>query len=156
MLALIFVPIWQKEAKAGDSLNIKEKEKVILTALNVSLVQSQATTDSTALIYKSKESAWYIAMLTIISAIVAITSIFRYNNRLLQLKLGVLNTVLISAVIGTIFLGISKGDQLLPASQEQDFLIGFFFPPIAIFLNFMANRFIRKDENLVRSVDRIR
>ena len=153
MLVLLFVPIWQKEAKPA---NTAVKKKVILTAMNVSLVQSQATADAATMAYKSQESTWYIATLAIITAIIALVSVFRYKNRLLQLKLGVLNTALISGLIGTIFLGISQGDRLMTDSLEQEFLIGFFLPPIAIFLNFMANRFIRKDENLVRSVDRIR
>ena len=36
------------------------------------------------------------------------------------------------------------------------FLLGFFMIPVAMIANTMANRFIRKDEKLVRSVDRIR
>ena len=51
----------------------------------------------------------------------------------------------------------ARGQQeFAPDSMGQYMLPGFFLPAIAMVFNILANRFIRRDENLVRSVDRLR
>ena len=72
------------------------------------------------------------------------------------MKLGMFNTLLIIGTIGCVFLGIRQGKALLPAIENDDLMIGFLFPVVALILNVMANRFIRNDEKLVKSADRFR
>jgi hypothetical protein len=42
------------------------------------------------------------------------------------------------------------------AAGFENYEIGFFLVIIAMICNILANRFIRRDENLVRSADRMR
>jgi hypothetical protein len=49
-----------------------------------------------------------------------------------------------------------QGQTLIQNQQQGEFSAGFFIPLAALFLNNMANRFIRRDFNLLKSVDRIR
>ena len=44
----------------------------------------------------------------------------------------------------------------LNIDDQISFLISFYFIFLAIFFNFLSNRFIRKDELLVRESERIR
>ncbi|HSI89475.1 MAG TPA: DUF4293 family protein, partial [Adhaeribacter sp.] len=97
-----------------------------------------------------------IAILAIIAAAVAIFEIFQYKSRLTQMKLGMLNTLLLAGLLGAImYYSYYVGDEMMP-TVEGEREAGFYLPFLALLLNAMANRFIRRDEQLVRSVDRLR
>lgn len=103
----------------------------------------------------SSKSTWYIAALAIISSITALFSIFQFKNRLNQMKLGALNSLFMVATLGLSFYQYYQADKLYPETTAEPQL-GFYLPVAAMLLNMIANRFIRKDEKLVKSVDRIR
>jgi hypothetical protein len=98
----------------------------------------------------------YIALLIILIIGISIFSITRFKNRPLQLKLGLGNSVLLCLVVLAFYLVIGKGKSMIAPDAAAHFDPGFFLPLIAIVLNILANRYIRKDENLVKSVDRLR
>jgi hypothetical protein len=75
---------------------------------------------------------------------------------MLQLKLGALNVLLIAGTIGAAFYYSNQGEQLLNPTREGSFDAGFYLPTLALILNLLANRFIRRDDQLVRSMDRLR
>lgn len=102
------------------------------------------------------QPTWYIAALAILSALVALFEIFRYNNRLTQLKLGFLNVLLMVAALGSTVYFIFEGETLSANATQGDFEVGLYLPGLALIFNLLANRFIRRDEQLVRSVDRLR
>lgn len=159
MIAFLFVPIWKKEIKkSGESMSISESiDKVVLNAFKVSYIHTETSKQGVVVDQKlGEENTIYIGGLAILSALTALFSIFQYRNRLRQIKLGFLNSLLMSAVLGTTFLGIKSGNSLFNETGSEDFMVGFYLPIIALLFNLMANRFIRKDEDLVRSVDRIR
>ena len=92
-----------------------------------------------------------------LAAIIAIVEIFRYSNRVQQIKMGFLNSMIMASVIAITLWLSSKGQkEFLPEGLGQYMLPGFFLPALAMVFNVVANRFIRRDENLVRSVDRLR
>jgi hypothetical protein len=72
-----------------------------------------------------------------------------------QVKLGALNVLIISVSLVTIIWFTNQTYELWPESIGK-YGLGIFFPAIALLSNMMANRFIRKDERLVKSMDRIR
>jgi glucan phosphoethanolaminetransferase (alkaline phosphatase superfamily) len=159
LIVFLFVPIWKKEVKqSGDSVTaLNSTDKVILKAFNASYIRIENVKDTTIVEKRlGKANTVYIAAIAILAAMVAFISIFQFKNRLLQIKLGFLNSLLISAVLGSIFAGMNAGNDLLSEAGNEEFLIGFYFPLITLLLNLAANRYIRKDEKLVRSVDRIR
>lgn len=87
-----------------------------------------------------------------IAIVLLIIELFAYKNRMLQMRLAIgisflmsLNLVLMTFLI----LEIQK-------EYEGNFGIGIFVFALAMVLNILARRFIQKDEKLVRSVDRLR
>jgi len=95
-----------------------------------------------------------IAILGIAAATIAVMEIGKFENRLLQLKLGALNSLLMAGCMGSAaYLAI----KLIQANHlSGNYGISLFFPAVAMVCNAIANRFIRKDENLVKDSDRIR
>lgn len=96
----------------------------------------------------------FIAVLAGLSILIAIFEITRFNNRLLQIKLGALNSLLIAGTL--ILAAYFATDFIKELNVVGKYGLGLFAPAAAMFFNLLANRYIRKDERLVRSVDRIR
>ncbi len=99
---------------------------------------------------------WVIGGLAMASAAVAVFEIFQFRNRLKQLLLGSVNLLLITATLGAGFYFSNQGEQMLNLKLEGSAQAGFYLPTLALVLNLLANRFIRRDEQLVRSADRLR
>jgi hypothetical protein len=137
-LTLAF-PVWQKENKTSQ-------EKVTLTFYTLSHQKNNKSTQNTSTIY--------LTVLAIGVGLTAGYSIFRYDKRMIQLGLGLLNSILMSAILGLMMYTILQTDQ--KTTGQGVYQMGFFLPVIALLANLLANRFIRKDEKLVRSIDRMR
>lgn len=147
MIAIIFMPIWEKP-------DVQKNESVTLSALALTYEKVDIETQEVNIL--SEEWTGYIAILAALSALVAFYSIFRYDNRLFQIKLGALNSLLMGGAIGvSVYFSLQAESIILPQTRG-DYLTGFYLGVAALLLNSMANRFIRKDERLVRSADRIR
>ncbi|HUH34789.1 MAG TPA: DUF4293 domain-containing protein [Moheibacter sp.] len=87
------------------------------------------------------------------SAIISLVTLFLYKNRKTQLLVGRLNILLNILLIGYLAYGLS---QLPGGFSDSEKGIGLLAPFASIGLLFMANRYISKDEKLVKSVDRFR
>ena len=88
----------------------------------------------------------------IISALLALISIFRFNDRQQQFVLGRI-IILINLFLLGILIYLSLN---IPGEIFSEKGIGMFIPSIVILFAVLANKAIRKDENLVKSVDRLR
>lgn len=89
----------------------------------------------------------------LVSAIFSFVSLFLFKKRNWQLGLNKLNLFLNILLMGLFIyylLNISGG------SLDPEKGIWVFLPLLALVTLFFANRFIQKDEDLVKSVDRIR
>jgi hypothetical protein len=95
------------------------------------------------------------AIFAIASATIAFISIGKYKNRLLQRKLGALNSLFMAATVGSAFY---FANQLIRSHDivSQQYSLGLYLPVVAVIANFLANRFIMRDEKLVRDSDRLR
>ncbi|HEX7015524.1 MAG TPA: DUF4293 domain-containing protein [Cyclobacteriaceae bacterium] len=93
------------------------------------------------------------AILSIASITLAATSIMRYRNRILQIKLGALNSLVLVGVVGS---SVYFATQLISEFHGGGYGLGMYLPLIAVLCNLAANFFIRKDERLVRSSERLR
>ena len=141
MGSVLFLPLWHKvDPQSGQELT--------LTALSLAFTGGANP--------HSGGSTWPIGALAAASAALAIFEIFQYRNRFLQLKLGTLNMLLICGVIGAGFFYSTQGEMLLNVKLRGAYQAGFYLPTFALLLNLLANRFIRSDERLVRSMDRLR
>lgn len=94
--------------------------------------------------------------LCILSGVVSVAAVFLFKNRPLQARLAGgagIASILLAALAGFV---VFQTVQQIPAGGTTAYGIGLALPVIAMVFNFLAARFIRKDENLVRSADRLR
>lgn len=131
----------------------EKNQKIELDAYALVTVSSVNNNDNSLRVV---HDTWFIAAFATLSALVAFYEIFRYNNRLTQLKLGFANVLLMMAVLGSTVYFIFEGETLSANAVQGNFEIGVYLPGLALIFNLLANRFIRRDEQLVRSVDRLR
>ena len=87
------------------------------------------------------------------SALCSLVALFSFKNRKFQFVLGRLNII-----INFILLGFFVYQSLMPPGESQisEKGVGIFIPILSIVLLVLANRAIKKDEDLVKSVDRLR
>ena len=151
MILVLFFPIWEKSDQRYDE---ERREYAIMNAFE--LRYEQRTSDNSVSELLGTQSTLPISIGAGLSALVMLISITRYKNRMTQVKLNALFSLLSAATFVGIYFYISKANALFDPTVFGTFLIGFYLPIVAMFNNFIANRFIRKDEKLVRSMDRIR
>jgi len=87
------------------------------------------------------------------STILAAIAIFLFKNRKLQFVLGRLNIILNFILLG---LFVYWSLTISGETHVSEKGIGMIIPVISIVLLVLANKAIKKDENLVKSVDRLR
>ena len=97
-----------------------------------------------------------LLILTILTIIVPIFTVFKFKNRQLQIKLSSLNVFLNAIICGLIFLYYSSNMQKTIASDVISYSFGTYIPLINMILSVMAMRWIKKDIDLIRSIDRLR
>ena len=86
------------------------------------------------------------------SAFVSFLSILLFKNRKLQMTLGWVNIILNILLIGSFIFSLLT----LPGGENPEKGIWAIVPLISIVLLSIANRLIKKDDDLVKSVDRFR
>ncbi len=72
------------------------------------------------------------------------------------MMINMVNSLLMVGLVALIFLTTNGLNTELGIEVAGSYQVGFWAVLVAMVLNMLANRFIRKDEALVRSVDRIR
>tara|TARA_Y100000034_G_scaffold111271_1_gene144128 strand:- start:17370 stop:17741 length:372 start_codon:yes stop_codon:yes gene_type:complete len=94
-----------------------------------------------------------IPVLFIASALVALFAIFKFQNRKLQITLGriviLINLILLGLLV---YLLLTLSGEAAVSKKD----IGMFLPIVAMLFVLLANKAIQKDEDLVKSVDRLR
>jgi hypothetical protein len=130
MIVGIFMPIWIWEDGASGSSHK-------LYALHYLITEDGA-----------RSSAYFpfsiTGILMVAAATIAAMQIRRYDNRISQIKLGALNTL--------ILLGVMTNPVGFNGSNNVAYWVIF----AAVAFNWLALRFIRRDEKLVRDSERLR
>ena len=122
---------------------------MLVAAISMSLISFKVTvyTLNETLFMAHDDTKMFI--LTIVGAIFSLLGLFMFKNRKFQMKL-IRLTVLIQMIIGIrIFMLFNKFEVVL----NNSFLFLMAFTLIALI---MAYRGVKKDDDLVRSIDRIR
>lgn len=141
LIASILFPIWVHQAADGTHK---------LFALHYSTIAAGEKGEIVATEYFPYSIT---AMLAVASITLSIIEIGKYRNRMLQMKLGALNSLILAGVILCAFL---FSNQLTKEFQGGQFGLGLWLPGIAVICNLLANRFISRDEKLVRDSNRLR
>ena len=133
LLTALVLPLW--EARVGT-------EKIVLTPFYL---------------LQNNEYSYYpyslTALLTVTGLTLVIITIRRFDNRMLQMKLGLFNTLVLTGVMICIVVFVLQLNKQFPLAQNG---LGLYFVFVAVVCNWLAVRFIRRDEKLVRDSDRIR
>ena len=139
----MFFPVWQKLDSGNESgavLRVTHTE--ILTPGQEKQLQYFPTAA--------------LGILLVIGIVIAAAEIIQYRNRLNQMKLGAFNSLIIAGFLGLSVYFSFRMEKMVAVVEEGNYDFGMYLPAAALICNLLANRFIRKDEALVRSVDRIR
>lgn len=133
LIAALILPVW--EARAGETV--------------ITLTPFYLLTD--------KQFLYFPYSLTAVLAVAGLTLAFltlkRYDNRIVQMKLAMLNTfVLMGVMICIVVFAMQLGKQY-PIARNG---FGMYFVFAAVVCNWLALRFIRRDERLVKDSDRLR
>ncbi|WP_269236794.1 DUF4293 domain-containing protein [Flavobacterium flavigenum] len=90
-----------------------------------------------------------------LSTMLTIISIISYKKRQNQFVMGRLNIILNLILLGLfVYRSLNLSGETANVVSEKG--IGMFLPIVAIVLLVLANKAIKKDEDLVKSVDRLR
>ena len=91
--------------------------------------------------------------LFMLSGVLALASIFMFKNRKSQFVLGRLNIILNFFLLGFfVYRSLNLSGETLVSEKG----IGMFLPVLSIVFLVLANKAIKRDEDLVKSVDRLR
>lgn len=137
LVASIFLPIWV--LREGDQYHE-------LYAIHYSVTENGV------------KSTLYVpyaltAVLLMASLVLAIIEIRKFKDRLLQIKLGALNSLFLAGGLGA---AVYFSSSLIKDHQDGIYGLGLWLPGVAVLCNWLAMRFIRRDEKLVRDSDRLR
>lgn len=146
MILVLIFPIWHQ-------VNLDQTQRMTLDAWSLTTTNLQAGEETTVV---ASDSKFYIGILAIIAAVLALFSIFQYKNRTKQMMFNMINSFVMVINVGIIVWTTHQANEIFNPNVSGDFVLGFWAIFAAMILNLLANRFIRKDEMLVRSVDRIR
>lgn len=94
------------------------------------------------------------ASLMVAAATIAFMEIRRYDNRMLQVKLGVLNSLVLMIIM---IVSVVLSNQMAAAYHfpwKYDYSLYLTF--VAVACNWLAIRFIKRDEKIVKDSDRLR
>lgn len=98
-------------------------------------------------------STWGLFALGALSSIIALLTIFLFKNRILQMRISVINIIIMLGFYGFLaFLVFQSNSEYV----FHKIGIGVVMPIIAIILTWLAIRKIGQDETLVRSLNRLR
>ncbi|MBI1766936.1 MAG: DUF4293 domain-containing protein [Bacteroidetes bacterium] len=138
LVAMIFFPVWEVKT---------ETTRLTLYPLYYRAQLGESTSE----IYFPYSA---IAILALAAATLAFIEIQRFENRLAQMKMGALNSLLMA---GCGFAAVYFSLTLQKTVQAPgNFGFALYLPFAAMLLNAIANRFIRKDEKLVKDSERLR
>jgi hypothetical protein len=108
-------------------------------------------------------NSYALMALNIVVVIYTLFIIFSYKNRSKQIKLAAFNFLLLCGFIVVMFYSFDNAKSFLDRSFSNEgaeisttYGIGMILPLLSLIFNFLAIKGIRKDEELVKSADRIR
>ncbi len=140
MLSSLFLPIW---ATVDPDLEIKKS----LYPLHYTTTEGETRT-----------TAYFpycaTAILMIAAVTIAIMEIRRYDNRITQIKMGTLNSLILMGVMLCAILFANSLIKENPGGWKYG--LGLYLPFVGVTANWLSIRFIRRDEKMVRDSDRIR
>lgn len=101
-------------------------------------------------------SAWPLALVGALIPLIAFASIFLYKKRKWQIRLNILNFLLIDVFYLLMLWFMWLADTRLGLPSRWGYNLCASLPAVCMVLTFLAIRSIQNDDKLVRSLDRLR
>jgi hypothetical protein len=139
LVASIFLPVWVLRDGA---------QRHELYALHFTEYEAGTTKANTSYLPYSTTAILIIAAITL-----SVIEIMKFRDRLLQIKLGTLNSLILAGALGS---AVYFATSMLKTYEGGQYGFGLWLPAVAVICNWLAMRFIRRDEKLVRDSDRLR
>ena len=95
-------------------------------------------------------------LIALIITLLPFVAIFMFNNRKRQIRMSVITIVSILAFIGLLLWRVTDLAKLVPPPSNGTYWVGSVLPVVSMVFVFLAILGIRRDEKLVKSVDRLR
>jgi len=95
-------------------------------------------------------------ILAVLAAVASLAAVFLFNNRPVQMALSRLTLVVCILILVLCSIFFYMDYQLIKADSLVSGEFGLLSPILGIIFSILALRFIKKDENLVKSSDRLR
>ena len=156
LVAIIVLMGWFCFTKIWVKINDKTADEIIFTPISLTYESASIEGSQISNINIVETSTLHILVLASLITFLAIFSLLSFKNRVKQMKFGFLNTLLIIILFGLMFYQISEADKMMSHPFYGEYRMGFFLPLFALGFNILANYYIKRDEDLVRSADRIR
>ena len=139
-----FIPLWSKV----DPLTL---HRYTLYAWKLQVADpSQHLVTTSGMPYLS------LGMLALVISILAIYTIWRYDNRSLQIQLSSISMLLATVLMGMIVYFCTKSPRLQLSAITGTYQLGFYIPALVVLCNLLAKHFIQKDEKFIQSTNRLR
>jgi hypothetical protein len=98
-----------------------------------------------------------LTITVLVAGILPLIALFMFKNRAIQIRLGRITIALLAAIIAQCIINVEDiYRQIQILGYEKNYFVGFILPIIAIIITALAIRGVKKDEALVKSMDRIR
>ena len=152
LFSTYFFPLSEKIIYTNENNIMAIQEKETLYIYELVYEQYISENDPSAILYPRP----YISVLIFIAGGLSFYSIFQYNNRINQIKIGAINSIIMSVTIAIILYELFYKEVMIKNTFDVNILISFYLIFTALIFNSIANRFIKKDEILVNESNRIR
>lgn len=99
----------------------------------------------------------FLLILTSLGGLIALAAIFLFKNRILQLRFSNLSIIInILILIVAVVLFYNEAGNMPYTKGEISDAVGLYMPFAGILAGILASRYIKKDEKIVRNMDRLR
>ena len=97
-----------------------------------------------------------LLLIALVMTLLPLITLFMYNNRKRQMRMSFVSILAIISFVSLTLSRVTNLSKLVPPPTNESYWIGAVLPVIALVFLFMAIFGIRRDEKLVKSVDRLR
>lgn len=107
-------------------------------------------------LFNAEYPTWGVLTFAVLSALLAFVNIFLYKNRKLQANIGLLTALFIVICFVALVVYLSTYLSKMEATYTLNAQFGIALPVLALIFDLLAVSRIKKDDKLVKSLDRIR
>lgn len=142
LVVFLWLPTWEKTGQGLD-------HRMVLDAWKLQTIAPEKT-------HIARMPYMVTGILALIGIVLAGYELVRFKKRTLQIKIGLLNNLVLIFLLGLIAYWSLYTNTITEQAVTVHHQAGFFMPLVATVCNRLASYFIRKDEALVQSSSRIR